>query len=81
MNSILCDQNYEIILIYLKDILINSDSSADDLPHLQIMPTPLKEHKLDVSSNKYKLMKRQTAFLGLRVVTDGVSISDDRKSA
>lgn len=80
MNSIFFDVIDKCLVVYLEDILINSDSRDEHLMHLRTVLQRLKENKLFVGANNYKLMTRETEFLGLQDGQEGIIIVDNRKS-
>lgn len=79
MNSIYYDVIDDLLVVYLDDLLIYSNSKEEHIRHLRLVLQRLKDNQLFLGKNKYELMTSETEFLGLRVGRNGISIGEDRK--
>lgn len=63
MNLIFRDYINELLVIYLDNIFIFSDSHEEHLKLLRLVLSGRRERQLYVGKEEYKLMKKETEFL------------------
>ena len=64
MTTVLGDENYSSLLIYLDDILVFSQTYEEMLQRLDMVFTRLTEHGLRVNPNKCQLFRKEVKYLG-----------------
>lgn len=79
MNIIFCDFIDDIVVIYLDDIVVYSNTSDEHLEHLENILSTLRENKLYVGQKECELMKSETEFLELQIGKEGVSVGEQRR--
>ena len=81
METILGDQAFEILLIFLDDILIYAETVEDMLDRLDLVFTRLGNYGLKLKPQKCHLFKPRVKYLGHVVSEDGISPDPDKISA
>ena len=73
MEQVLAGMSWEVLLIYLDDVIIHAKSFQDQLERLRAVLTRLRAAGLKLSPRKCQLFQRRVNFLGHIVSSDGVS--------
>ena len=81
MTTVLGDENYSSLLIYLDDILVFSQTYEEMLQRLDMVFTRLREHGLRVNPNKCQFFRKEVKYLGHVVSAEGVATDPDKISA
>ena len=81
MQRCLGDLTFQMLLVYLDDILIYSPSIEHHLEHLNLVVTRLKAHHLKLKPSKCNLFKRQVSYLGHVLSADGIATDESKTSA
>lgn len=78
MEACLAEANFDILLIYLDDILVFSRSVEDHLCRLEYVFSRFKAHGLRMKLTKCHFFKRKVTFLGHQVSSEGVTTDPDK---
>ena len=81
MERILTGLHWEILLVYLDDIIIYGKTCEDELARLRVGFQKMREAKLKVKPKKCHLFKKKVAYLGHVVSAEGVSTDPDKIEA
>jgi transposase InsO family protein len=81
MNDVFRDLLDIIVLIYLDDILVYSESVEQHASHVREVLKRLIQHKLWVAPHKCEFNTTKTEFLGFIVSSSGVSMAQDKINA
>jgi hypothetical protein len=81
MTTVLGDENYSSLLIYLDDILVFSQTYEEMLQRLDMVFTRLREHGLGVNPSKCQFFRKEVKYLGHVVSAEGVATDPDKISA
>jgi len=79
MEACLCEANFDILLIYLDDVLVFSKTIEEHLNRLEYVFSRFKAHGLRMKLSKCHFFQRKVTFLGHQVSEKGVS-TDPEKS-
>ena len=80
MNRVLQPLIGKFVLVYMDDILIYSKSVAEHAEHMRQILQLLREHKFFAKRKKCEFAKRELAFLGHVISSEGLKV-DPRKVA
>lgn len=78
MQQIFNDAVFQILLVYLDDIVIYSETVDEHLERLDFVFTRLQEHGLKLSPKKCHFFKQEISYLGYIVSAEGVSTSPEK---
>lgn len=78
MEACLGDKNFEILLLYLDDILIFSQSFDEHLERLVFVFDRLRAHNLKIKPSKCHFFQKEVNYLGHVVSEDGVKVNPDK---
>ena len=78
MTTVLGDENYSSLLIYLDDILVFLQTYEEMLQRLDMVFTRLREHGLRVNSNKCQFFRKEVKYLGHVVSAEGVATDPEK---
>ena len=67
------DQIFQLLVVYLDDIIIFSSSFGKDLVRLDKVLTRLEQHGLKFNPAKCQFLRWQVAYLGYGISAEGVS--------
>lgn len=79
MNKIFRNGNDSYVVVYFDDIYVFSDSLKGHLKNLRVISSRLRDQNLYFDVGKYKLMRKETEFLGFVVGTNGTKIENKKK--
>lgn len=79
MKTTFRDHIDELILIYLDDILVFSDSKEEHLKHFRTVLSQLRENESYTGDSKCRLAREETEFLSLIVGRNGIKIEEEKK--
>ena len=78
MNDVFYEFVDPLVVVYLNDIIIYSESLEDNLEHLRKVLSKLRELQLYVKKEKCEFAQQEILFLG-RKVNKGLMMIDERK--
>ena len=81
MEQVLAGMPWEVLLVYLDDVIIHAKSFQDQLEKLRTVFVKLREAGLKLSPRKCHLFQRRVTFLGHIVSSDGVSTDPAKVAA
>ena len=81
MNEVLHPFLHRFILVFFDDILVYSDSWAEQLRHLRLVFDALRAHRLFVKRSKCSFGTSSVAYLGHVVSAAGVAMDIDKVRA
>ena len=70
MEACFSDKNFEILLIYLDDILIFSRTVEEQIERLTFVFEQLRKHGLKLKPSKCHFFKREVKYLGHVVISE-----------
>ena len=73
MQACLNEQIFQILLVYLDDTLILSQTFEEHLERLQMVLERLRKHGLKLKMDKCNFLKREVTYLGHEVSGSGIS--------
>ena len=73
MQACLNEQIFQILLVYLDDILIFSKTFEEHLERLEMVLTRLREHGLKLKLEKCTFLRRRVTYLGHEVSGAGIA--------
>ena len=80
MEACLGDKNFEILLLYLDDILVFSKSFEEHLQRLEIVFNRLRSHGLKIKPSKCQFFHKEVKYLRHIVSGEGVKVDPDKIS-
>lgn len=81
MQATMSDLVFQIMLVYLDDILVFSPTFADHLFHLQTVLQRLRETGLKVKVEKCHFLQSSVRFLGHQISAEGIGTDPDKVEA
>jgi transposase InsO family protein len=81
METCLGDKNFELLLLYLDDILVFSGTVEDQIQRLRLVFQRLRSYGLKVKPSKCHFFKQEVTFLGHVVSEDGVKTDPGKVDA
>lgn len=81
MQAVMSDFVFQIVLIYLDDLLVYSSTFHEHLVRLETVFRRLKETGLKIKIEKCHFLQPEVRFLGHQVSSQGVSTDPDKISA
>ena len=81
MSSSMHDMLFEILLVYLDDILVYSDSFEEHLKRLRRVLTRLREIGLKLNPKKCHFCRKSVQYLGYKVSADGIETDEEKVKA
>ena len=78
MQSCLNDQIFQILLVYIDDIIVFSETYDEHLSRLDRVLARLSQHGLKIRMDKCKFLQREVSYLGYTVSDKGVSTDPDK---
>lgn len=78
MNIIFGDKAFEILIIFVDDLLLYSETIDQHIDRLELVFKRLSDHGLKVKPSKCHFFKRSVKYLGHRVSEEGVSTDEDK---
>ena len=78
MEACLAEANFDILLIYLDDILVFSSSIEDHLNRLDYVFSRFKAHGLRMKLTKCHFFQKKVTFLGHQVSAEGVTTDPEK---
>ncbi|KAL8570087.1 hypothetical protein ACOMHN_033766 [Nucella lapillus] len=81
MNSGMNDLLFQVLLVYLNDILVYSRTFPEHLERLRIVLTRLREMGLKLNPAKCKFAKRSVEYLGYTISAEGIQTEEGKIQA
>ncbi len=78
MQSCLHDQIYQLLLVYLDDVIIFSKTFDEHLERLDKILTRLAQQGLKIKREKCSFLRKEVSYLGYVVSSGGVSTDPDK---
>ena len=73
MNSVFMPELDKLLVVFIDDILIDSENEEDHAEHLRVVLTKLREHKLYAKFSKCEFWHRKVPLLGHVLSENGIS--------
>lgn len=80
MQHCFSEQVFDILLVYIGDIIVYSKSFDQHLDRLEIVFQKLREFGLKLKPSKCLFVKRKVQYLGHTITADGISTENDKVS-
>ena len=80
MDVVWVTKNFEILLLYLDDILVFSKSFEEQLQRLEIVFNRLRSQSLKIKPSKCQFFHKEVKYLGHIVSEEGVKIDPDKRA-
>ena len=74
------DQIYQLLLVYLDDVIVFSKTFDEHLERLEKVLTRLAQQGLKIKRKKCSFLRKEVSYLGYVVSSDGVSTDPDKIS-
>ncbi len=81
MEACFSEENFEILLLYLDDILVFSKSIEEHFARLDIVFSKLKQHGLKMKPSKCWFFQKSVKYLGHIVSSEGISTNPEKTAA
>lgn len=81
MEACFSEENFEILLIYLDDILVFSKSIEEHFNRLDIVFSKLKQNGLKMKPSKCRFFQKSVKYLGHIVSSEGISTDPEKTEA
>ena len=78
MQSCLHDQIYQLLLVYLDDVIVFSKTFEEHLERLDKVLTRLAQHGLKIKREKCSFLQKAVSYLGYVVSSNGISTDPDK---
>ena len=78
MEACFSDKNFEILLIYLDDILIFSRTVEKQIERITFVFEWLRKHGLKLKPSKFHFFKREVKYLGHVISEEGVRTNTEK---
>lgn len=78
MQQIFRDAVFQILLVYLDDIVVYSRTLDEHLQRLDLVFAKLREHGLKLNPHKCHFFQQKVQYLGYTVSEEGISASEDK---
>ena len=78
MQNIFNESVFQMLLIYLDDLIVFSKTVDEHLQRLDKVFTVLKEHGLKLKAKKCHFFKEQVKYLGYIISSDGIATDPDK---
>lgn len=81
MQRLFNDRLFEILIIYLDDLLVFSKNLEEHLEHLDFVFTTISKHGLKLKPSKCHLFREEVPYLGHVISADGVATDPEKVQA
>lgn len=81
MQMIFSEELLQILLVYLDDIIVYSDTIADHLKRLERVFQKLREHGLKIEAEKCQFFQSHVKYLGHMVSVEGMATDPAKTEA
>jgi len=81
MQRLFSEKLFEILIIYLDDLLVFSQTFEEHLQHLDYVFTTIKKHGLKLKPSKCQLFRDEVPYLGHVISAEGVATDPEKVSA
>lgn len=78
MEACFSEENFEILLLYLDDILVFSKTVEEHLQRLDVVFSKLKSHGLKMKPSKCSFFNKSVRYLGHIVSTEGIATDPEK---
>jgi hypothetical protein len=78
MNLVFMPELDKFVVVFIDDIMVYSENEEDQVEHLRVVLTRLREHQLYAKFSKCEFWLREVPFLG-HVLSDGGIMVDPTK--
>ena len=75
------DYIFQILLVYLDDIIVFSNTFHEHIERLDKVFTKLQEHGLKLKSEKCHFLQRKVTYIGHQISSDGITTDPDKTQA
>lgn len=81
MGVVLGDLAFDVLLVYLDDVIIFSRDFESHCERLELVFNRLRQHGLKLKPSKCFLLKPEVKFLGHRISAEGINSDDEKVKA
>ena len=81
MQTCLNDYIFQILLVYLDDIIVYSNTFDEHIERLDRVFTRLQEHGLKLKPEKCKFLQHKVTYVGNQISSDGITTDPDKTRA
>ena len=81
MQRLFSEKLFEILLIYLDDLLVFSETFEEHLQHLDYVLTTIEKHGLKLKPSKCQLFRDEVPYLGHIISAEGVGTDPEKVKA
>ena len=81
MQRLFSEKLFEILLIYLDDLLVFSETFEEHLQHLDYVLTTIEKHGLKLKPSKCQLFRDEVPYLGHIISAEGVATDPEKVKA
>ena len=81
MQTCLNDYIFQILLVYLDDIIVYSNTFDEHIERLDRVFTRLREHGLKLKPEKCKFLQHKVTYVGHQISSDGITTDPDKTRA
>ena len=78
MQRLFGEKLFEILLIYLDDLLVFSETFEEHLQHLDYVLTTTEKHGLKLKPSKCQLFRDEAPYLGHIISAEGVATDPEK---
>ena len=75
------DYLFKILLVYLDDIIVSSNTFDEHIERLDRVFTRLQEHRLKLKPEKCKFFQHKVTYVGHQISSDGITTDPDKTQA
>lgn len=81
MQTCLNDYIFQILLVYLDDIIVYSNTFDEHIERLDRVFTRLREHGLKLKPEKCHFLRRKVTYVGHQISSDGITTDPEKTQA
>lgn len=81
MQTCLNDYIFQILLVYLDDIIVYSNTFDEHIERLDRVFTRLREHGLKLKPEKCKFLQHKVTYVGHQISSDGITTDPEKTRA
>ncbi|KAI5609495.1 hypothetical protein C0J50_9467, partial [Silurus asotus] len=81
MGVVLGDLAFDVLLVYLDDVIVFSKDFESHCERLELVFNRLRQHGLKLKPSKCFLLRAEVKFLGHRISAEGIKVDDEKVKA
>jgi len=78
MNSVFMPELDKFVVVFIDDILVNSENEQDHAKHLRVVLTRLRKHQLYAKFSKCEFWLKKVPFLGHILSEEGIAVDPSK---